>query len=82
MGAQARKPSQRAVARGDIVTLQFIGPGTSNIPDKDIVISNERLRLPHSWESSLVGRLQGDTLVLPEAEKNEVHAVILNITSA
>lgn len=76
MNAVAHAPSQRVVADGDTVTLEFFGV---------VQKTQQAFRIEHdpertfSWSSHLIGHRSGDTVVLPEAEENEVTAVILSI---
>lgn len=79
MSAAALTPSQRVVEAGDTVRLQFVGPGTVSTTDAEYRIQDAELKNRHSWGSKLLGRKHGDSVTLPEAEGNEVTAVILSI---
>ena len=67
---------QRVVEAGDTVKLEFHGVTGKNYGDYLIQPGSTD---PLSWSSKLKGKKAGDSVILPEAEQNEVTAVILGI---
>ncbi len=76
MSAVAHAPSQRVVGNGDTVTLEFFGV-TSQTKQEFLIQHDPNNKF--SWSTLLMGHISGDHVVLPEAEQNEVTALILSI---
>lgn len=74
------KSTERVIEKNDTVILRFTGPGTHQEGEHPYRVTWEGEHpSPNSWPGCLVGKKAGDHVVLPEAEQNEVNAIILRI---